>query len=278
MIKYINIDPIVFALGPLQIRWYGLMYLVGFAAAWWLGRIRADRLGPEGAYRRIDDLIFYGVLGAVLGGRVGYVLFYQVERLVQDPVYLLRIWEGGMSFHGGLLGVILALYLFGRRHGLGLFQVSDFVAPLVPIGLGAGRIGNFINGELWGRVTNLSWGVQLPCGSFPSYCRGLPPDALWSVPVHASQLYEAVMEGLVLFLILWVFTQRPRPVMAASGLFLLGYGLFRFVVEFVRQPDAHLGFVALDWLTMGQLLSMPMIVAGLLLMGLAYRARQPRTM
>ncbi len=276
MIQYTNIDPIVFALGPLQVRWYGLMYLVGFAAAWWLGRIRADRLGPEEAYRRIDDLIFYGVLGAVLGGRVGYVLFYQGERLVQDPVYLLRIWEGGMSFHGGLLGVILALYLFARRHGLSLFQVSDFVAPLVPIGLGAGRIGNFINGELWGRATDLSWGVQLPCGSFPAYCRGLPPDALWSVPLHASQLYESLLEGLILFLILWFFTQRPRPVMAASGLFLLGYGLFRFVVEFVRQPDAHLGFVALDWLTMGQLLSLPMIAGGLLLMGLAYR-RQPRT-
>ncbi len=278
MIQYISFDPIVIALGPLQVRWYGLMYLLGFAAAWWLGRLRADRLGiGREALRRMDDLIFYGVLGVVLGGRIGYVLFYQSEHLMRDPLYLLRIWEGGMSFHGGLLGVILAMYLFARRSGLGFFQVTDFVAPLVPVGLGAGRIGNYINGELWGRYTDMPWGVQLPCDRFPAYCAGVPADALWSLPLHASQLYEALLEGLILFLVLWSFTRLPRPVMATSGLFLSVYGLFRFLVEFVRQPDAHLGFVALDWLTMGQILSLPMMAGGIMLLGLAYRGHRPRT-
>jgi phosphatidylglycerol:prolipoprotein diacylglycerol transferase len=272
MIKYPEIDPVALALGPLQLRWYGLMYLVGFFGAWWLARIRVERLGLAGDGRqRVDDLLFYAVLGVVLGGRVGFALFYQFERLLEEPLFVLRIWEGGMSFHGGLLGVIVALWLFGRRHGIGFFRLTDFAAPLVPIGLGAGRIGNFINGELWGRPTDVAWAFQVPCERFPAYCAGLPYDRLWSLPLHPSQLYEAVLEGVLLFGILWWFSSRPRPLMSVSGLFLLCYGLFRFAVEFVRQPDDYLGFIALDWVTMGQLLSLPMIAGGLLLLVLAYR-------
>jgi phosphatidylglycerol:prolipoprotein diacylglycerol transferase len=272
MFKYSEIDPVALALGPLQLRWYGLMYLVAFLAAWWLARLRVARLGLEGGgQKQIDDLVFYGVLGVVLGGRIGYALFYQFDRLLVEPWFLLRIWEGGMSFHGGLLGVMAAVWWFSRRYGIGFFRVSDFVAPLVPIGLGAGRVGNFINGELWGRVTDMPWGVQLPCARFPDACAGLPYDALWSLPLHASQLYEAVLEGPVLFAVLWLFSARPRPAMSVSGVFLLCYGGFRFAVEFVRQPDAHLGFVALDWLTMGQLLSLPMLAGGVVLLAVSYR-------
>lgn len=273
MFHYSPIDPVAAALGPLQIRWYGLMYLVGFLAAWWLGRRRARRFEGGLSARQVDDLVFYCILGVVLGGRIGYVLFYQTGVLLDDPLYLLRIWEGGMSFHGGFLGVLLGLWLFGRRQGLPLFRLGDFVAPLAPIGLGVGRIGNFINGELWGRTTELPWGVRLPCALYPEQCAGLPAGSLWSLPLHPSQLYEAALEGLALFLILWLFSSRPRPVMAVSGLFLLCYGLFRFLVELVRQPDAHLGFLAFDWLTMGQLLSLPMLLAGAVLLGLAYRSR-----
>lgn len=271
MFHYSLIDPVALALGPLNVRWYGLMYLVGFLVAWWLGRRRAEQFEGGLTHRHIDDLIFYCVLGVVLGGRIGYVLFYQTGVLQQDPLYLLRIWEGGMAFHGGLLGVMLAIYLFGRRYGFGFFRLSDFVAPLVPIGLGAGRIGNFINGELWGRVTDLHWGVQVPCASFPAQCAGLPLDSHWSPPLHPSQLYEAGLEGLALFAILWIFSARPRPTMAVSGMFLLFYGLFRFLVEFARQPDAHLGFLAFDQFTMGQLLSLPMLLGGVVLLFLAYR-------
>ncbi len=273
MFHFSPIDPVAIALGPLQVRWYGLMYLVGFLAAWWLGRQRAQRFEGGLSVRQVDDLVFYCILGVVLGGRIGYVLFYQTGLVLDDPLYLLRIWEGGMSFHGGFLGVLLALWMFGRRQRLPFFRLGDFIAPLAPIGLGVGRIGNFTNGELWGRATDLSWGVQLPCTLYPERCKDLPLDALWSLPLHPSQLYEAVLEGLVLFLILWFFSARPRPMMAVSGLFLLCYGLFRFLVEFVRQPDGHLGFLAFDWLTMGQLLSLPMLLAGVLLLGLAYRSK-----
>jgi len=275
MISFPDIDPVALGVGPLQVRWYGLMYLLGFLAAWWLGRRRAPRLDGI-SIRQIDDLLFYCVLGVVLGGRLGYTLFYQWDAVLADPLYLFRIWEGGMSFHGGMLGVAIAVWLFARKAGVPFFKLMDYVAPLVPIGLGAGRIGNYVNGELWGRATDLPWGVQVPCVRFPEQCRELPLDAVWSLPLHPSQLYEALLEGLVLFLILWFYTARPRPAMAASGLFLLGYGAFRFLVEFLRQPDAHLGFLAFDWLTMGQLLSLPMILGGALLIGLAY-AKQTRT-
>jgi phosphatidylglycerol:prolipoprotein diacylglycerol transferase len=267
---YPELDPIALDLGPLKVRWYGVMYLVGFAAAWWLGRRRAARPGSGWKPQDIDDLIFYCAIGVVAGGRLGYILFYGFQDWLADPLRLLRIWEGGMSFHGGLLGVLIAVGLFCRAQGRLFFAVTDFLAPLVPIGLGAGRIGNFINGELWGAPTTSVAGMQLPCARFPEHCAGLPADVLFSLPHHASQLYEAALEGLVLFLILWVYSSRPRPTMAVSGLFLVGYGAFRFLVEFVRLPDAHLGYLAFDWLTMGQLLTVPMVVAGAALMALAH--------
>ncbi|AHF02909.1 prolipoprotein diacylglyceryl transferase [Marichromatium purpuratum 984] len=271
MLTYPDIDPVALALGPLQIHWYGLMYLLGFAAAWGLGRWRAARPDSGWSGIMVDDLIFYGVIGVILGGRLGYMLFYGLEQVLADPLALLRVWEGGMSFHGGLLGVLIATALFARRQGLTFFQATDFLAPLVPLGLLAGRIGNFINGELWGHRTSLPWGVQLPCDRFPRQCLDQPATTLLSPAVHASQLYEALLEGLVLFVLLWLFSGRPRPTMAVSGLFLVGYGVARFSVEFVRLPDAHLGYLAFGWLTMGQLLTLPMILAGALLLALAYR-------
>lgn len=274
MLTYPDIDPVALALGPLQIHWYGLMYLVGFALAWSLGRWRAahapDASQPRWTAEMVDDLIFYGVIGTIVGGRLGYMLFYGFDQLVANPLNLLKVWEGGMAFHGGLIGVLIAILLFARRHRMHFFEVGDFLAPLVPLGLLAGRIGNFINGELWGHQTDLPWGMRLPCQQFPAYCADLPAGTLWSPAVHASQLYQAMLEGLILFLILWIFSSKPRPMMAVSGLFLLGYGLARVAVEFVRVPDAHIGYLAFGWVTMGQLLSTPMILAGALLLALAY--------
>ncbi len=276
MLTYPSIDPIAVAIGPLKIHWYGLMYLLGFALAWTLGRWRASRPGPGEGWtaEMVDDVIFYCVIGVIAGGRLGYMLFYGYDQILANPLNLFKVWEGGMSFHGGLIGVLIAMGLFGRKYRLRFFQVADFVAPLVPLGLLAGRIGNFINGELWGHGTDLAWGMRLPCARFPEHCVGLPADAVWSLPVHASQLYEATLEGLVLFVALWLFSRRPRPTMAVSGLFLLLYGLFRFGVELVRLPDAHIGYLAFDWLTMGQLLSLPMLLAGAVLLGLAYAVPQ----
>lgn len=254
-----EINPVALDLGPLQIHWYGLMYLIGFAAAWWLGIRRARQEGSGWSEEQISDVIFWGAMGVVLGGRAGYVLFYNFERFLDDPLWLFAVWEGGMSFHGGLLGVIAAMYLFGRKHHKSLFEMTDFIAPLIPIGLGAGRIGNFIGGELWGRVTDQPWGVIFPRGG--------------DLPRHPSQLYEFVLEGLVLFLVLWWFSAKPQPRMAVSGLFLVLYGSFRSLVEFVREPDAHLQFVAFEWLTMGQLLSLPMIVFGAVLLLWAYNGQ-----
>jgi phosphatidylglycerol:prolipoprotein diacylglycerol transferase len=270
MLTYPDIDPVALALGPVSIHWYGVMYLIGFAAFWALGRYRASRAGSGWSPQMVDDVLFYGVIGVIAGGRLGYMLFYGFDQILADPLNLIRVWEGGMSFHGGLIGVMIAMWLFGRRRGLRFFEVTDFIAPLVPLGLLAGRIGNFINGELWGRATQLPWGMRLPCDRFPAYC---PGAAEWSPPLHPSQLYQAALEGLALFLLLWVFSARPRPTMAVSGLFLLGYGSFRFAVELVRVPDAHLGYLAFGWVTMGQLLSLPMVLAGALLMTLAYRRR-----
>jgi len=257
MLTYPTIDPVAIHLGPLQVHWYGIMYLVGFSAAWWLGRYRADR-DPKWTPEQVGDLIFYGALGVILGGRLGYILFYDLAAYIQSPLNIFKIWLGGMSFHGGLLGVITALWLYGRRLGKGFFEVTDFVAPLVPIGLGAGRIGNFINGELWGRVSELPWAMVFS-----------DPRA-GGLPRHPSQLYEALLEGLLLFVIVWVFSRKPRPLMAVSGMFLLFYGLFRFFVEFTRMPDAQLGLIAFDWMSMGQLLSLPMIALGVLFLGRAY--------
>ena len=270
MLSYPDIDPVALALGPIKVHWYGLMYLVGFAGGWWLGRIRARRPDSGWTQQQVDDLLFYIVLGVVLGGRLGYVLFYSFPQLVEQPLSLFRIWEGGMSFHGGLLGVLLAMWVYGRRRGRGFFELTDFIAPLVTVGLGAGRIGNFINGELWGKVTDMPWGMQLPCRGYPQYCAGLG-EAQMSPPVHPSQLYEALLEGLVLFLILWIYSSRPRPAMAVSGLFLICYGVFRFGVELVRLPDAHLGYLMFGWVTMGQILTLPMILAGVILFWSAHR-------
>ncbi|GGX87427.1 prolipoprotein diacylglyceryl transferase [Litchfieldella qijiaojingensis] len=257
MLTYPNIDPVAIQIGPLAVHWYGLMYVVGFLAAWWLGRRRAARIGLTG--EDIGDLLFYGAIGVVAGGRLGYVLFYGLDRLLDNPLWLFQVWDGGMSFHGGLIGVLLAAWLFARKHRLAFFQLTDFVAPLVPIGLGAGRIGNFINHELPGRVTELPWGMPFP---------SMGPE-----PRHPSSLYEALLEGALLFAILWFVSATPRSRGMISGLFLLLYGVFRFSVEFVRLPDAHIGFIAFGWVTMGMLLTLPMIAAGLAL--IAWSCGQP---
>jgi len=251
-------DPTAFSLGPLHVRWYGLMYLVGFLSAWWLARRRAAAPRSTWTLTDVDDFIFFSAFGVILGGRLGWMLFYGTERILTEPLSVLRIWEGGMSFHGGLIGVLLALAWFARSRGKRLVDVFDFAAPLPAIGFGAGRIGNFINGELWGKPTDVPWAVVVD-----------------GVPLHASQLYEAALEGLVLFLILWWFTAQPRFRWAPSGLFLVCYGVFRFAVEFVRVPDSNRGYLFLDWVTMGQLLSLPMILAGLAMLAVAYRQRQP---
>ncbi len=253
MFQYPQFDPVAFHIGPVPVRWYGLMYLVGFAAGWWLARIRARRAGAVCTPAQVDDLLFYVALGVILGGRIGYMLFYGWDQMLAAPWRLFFIWEGGMSFHGGFLGVLLAVYLFARKIDRAFWDVIDFVAPVVPIGLGAGRIANFINGELWGRPTDVPWAVIVD-----------------GEPRHATQLYEAFLEGVVLFVILWVFSSRPRPTMAVSGAFLLGYGLFRSAVEFLRLPDAHIGYLAFGWVTMGHLLTLPMVIAGILLLWLAY--------
>ncbi len=257
MIMYPDIDPIAFRIGPLRVHWYGIMYLLGFGAAWGLARYRATRPASSWKAVDVDDLIFFGMLGVILGGRIGYVLFYGMSFwTAHNPWYPFEIWDGGMSFHGGLLGVILAMTLFAWRRGRNVADVYDFAAPLPPLGLFFGRIGNFINGELWGKPTTLPWG-------FDYHGQVLQP----------SQLYEAFFEGIVLFTLMWWFTSRPRPRLAPSGLFLLIYGTFRFLVEFVRLPDPQLGYLAWGWLTMGQLLSLPMILVGAALLTYAYTAR-----
>lgn len=256
-----DIDPVALQLGPLQIHWYGLMYIVGFGAAWWLGVVRARQPGSGWSEQQVSDLIFWGAVGVIAGGRMGYVLFYHFDYFLQNPLWLFAVWEGGMSFHGGFIGVVVVLWLFARRHGKSFFALADFIAPLIPIGLGAGRLGNFIGGELWGRVTDQTWGVIFPAAG----------DGLAR---HPSQLYQMLLEGVLLFVVLWWFSSRPRPTMAVAGLFVLLYGVFRIIVEFFREPDAHLGLVAFDWLSMGQLLSLPMLVLGGLLLLLAYRGKK----
>lgn len=258
MLTYPGFDPIAFAVGPVQVHWYGIMYLVGFAAAWWLARRRAAVRGSTWKAEDVDDFIFFAMLGVILGGRIGYVLVYGSAYWREDLLYIFRIWEGGMSFHGGLAGVLVAIAIFARRRGRAIADVFDFAAPLPGIGLLAGRIGNFINGELWGKATDVPWGFEVN-----------------GVVRHATQLYEAALEGLVLFALLWWFTSTPRPRLAASGLFLAFYGAARSFVEIWRVPDAQIGYLAGDWLTMGQLLSLPLLFAGVVLLVIAYRRREP---
>jgi phosphatidylglycerol---prolipoprotein diacylglyceryl transferase len=268
MIQYPGFNPIAFEIGPfgefgpLKVHWYGIMYLVAFAAAWWLGRVRAKKPGSTWKVEDIDDFMFFGMLGTILGGRLGYVFFYGLEFWSKDPLYPFKITDGGMSFHCGLLGVVIAFAIFAVRRRRRIGDVFDFAAALPGIGIFAVRIGNFINGELWGKPTDVPWGFVVN-----------------GVGRHATQLYEAVLEGLVLFVILWWFTAKPRPRWAPAGLFLLVYSLGRLTVEFWRLPDEHLnteaqGYLFGGWFTMGMLLSLPMLVAGVALLITAYRRRE----
>jgi phosphatidylglycerol:prolipoprotein diacylglycerol transferase len=258
MLQYPGFNPIAIEIGPVKVHWYGIMYLLGFGAAWWLARRRASQARSTWKPNDVDDLIFYCMLGVILGGRIGYVLFYGLGFWARDLWYPFKIWEGGMSFHGGLLGVIVAAGAYALRHRRSIADVWDFTVPLPTLGLFFGRIGNFINGELWGKPTHVPWGFNVN-----------------GVERHPSQLYEAGLEGLVLFAIVWWFSSRPRPRLATSGVFLLGYGIARFVLEFVRLPDEHIGYLAGGWLTMGQVLSFPMIVTGIAFLAYAYRVRTP---
>jgi phosphatidylglycerol:prolipoprotein diacylglycerol transferase len=261
MLIHPQFDPIAISLGPLAIRWYGLMYLVGFVLFIILGRSRAKRFPERGfTAQSLDDLLFYGVLGVVVGGRLGQVLFYDPGYYFEHPLEIGAVWKGGMSFHGGFLGVLVAMALYARKAKLGFWQVTDFIAPLVPTGLAAGRFGNFINGELWGRAADpsLPWSMIFPQAGDPVIAR------------HPSQLYEMGMEGLALFAILWWYSARPRPPMAVSAVFLIGYGCFRFIGEYFREPDA--GIFGLSYsVSMGQWLSLPMVLAGIYLLLRAHR-------
>lgn len=249
MLHFPVIDPVAFAIGPLKVHWYGLMYLIGFIMAFVLAQWRVKRYHLAWTSDDVGDLIFYCALGVIIGGRLGYMIFYDTSQLMANPLRLFKLWEGGMSFHGGLLGVITAMVVFAARFKKSFLDVADFVTPLVPLGLLAGRLGNFINGELWGRASDVPWAMV-----FPSV------DAL---PRHPSQLYELGLEGVVLFIVVWCYARKPRPAGCVSAIFLIGYGLSRLVIECFREPDVQLGFVAFDWLTMGQLLSLPMVLGGI---------------
>ena len=260
MLVHPQFDPIAIHLGPLAVRWYGLMYLLGFALFILLGRYRIKQ-NPRGAFttNMLDDMLFYGVLGVILGGRLGHVIFYQLGYYLQHPLEVFAVWQGGMSFHGGFLGVITAMALLARKYKLPWLAVTDFIAPLVPLGLGAGRIGNFINAELWGRPADVPWAMIFP-----------DVDA---IPRHPSQLYEFALEGLAFFILMWLYSAKPRPVGAVSGMFLVGYGVFRSLAEFFREPDdGFMGVLTLG-ISMGQWLSLPMIVAGVIMIAWAYRTR-----
>jgi phosphatidylglycerol:prolipoprotein diacylglycerol transferase len=259
MLVHPQFDPIALHLGSLGIHWYGLMYLVGFLGGLWLGKWRIRHTpNPVMTERELDDLLFYIALGVILGGRLGYVIFYQPVYFLQHPLEIPMLWQGGMSFHGGFLGVLTAVWLFTRKYQKRWLALMDFIAPLATIGLGAGRMGNFINGELWGKATDLPWGMVFP--------------QVDSLPRHPSQLYEFALEGVALFLLLWLYSRKPRPVGAVSALFLIGYGASRFTVEFAREPDAFLGPLALG-MSMGQWLSLPMILIGIWMWAWAHKPR-----
>lgn len=274
MIPYPDIDPVAVDLGRLKIHWYGVMYLLAFASAWWLGKRQALRPGSLLKPAQVEDLIFYGALGVVIGGRLGSVFFYNLDSFLQNPLYLLKINEGGMSFHGGFIGVLVAMAWYQRKLGCRFFELTDFVAPLVPLGIAAGRFGNFINAELWGAPTNAAWGVKLSCERFPAAYYSDYAGPLCLSPRHPTQLYEMLLEGVLLFVVLWILARKPRPVMLISGYFLLLYGIARCAVEFIRLPDAHIGYLMnTDWLTRGIVLSLPMIVAGIIMLLLARRGQ-----
>lgn len=257
MFIYPRINPIAFYLGPLKVHWYGLMYLFSFFVGWLLALYRAKRTEGGWTKDQIADLVFFMALGVIVGGRTGYMLFYDFSNFIHAPWIIIKVWEGGMSFHGGLLGAVFMLWLWARKFNKTLIEVGDFVAPIVPIGLAAGRIGNFINGYLWGRVTTVPWAMIYPQADL--------------LPRHPSEIYEFLLEGVTLFIILWWFSSKLRPRWAVSGLFLLLYGSFRFFCEFFRQPDPQLGFIAFHWVTMGQLLSFPMVIVGAIFLVIAYR-------
>ncbi|MSQ18977.1 MAG: prolipoprotein diacylglyceryl transferase [Betaproteobacteria bacterium] len=262
MLVHPNFDPIALQIGPIAIRWYGLMYLIGFAAFFFLARRRSRTQPWSGAtYQLVDDMLFYGVLGVILGGRLGYVLFYKPLHFLGNPLDIIKVWEGGMSFHGGFLGVLVAALLVARNHKIHWLALTDFIVPMVPIGLATGRIGNFINAELYGRVTDVAWGMVFRVAG------------AGNLPRHPSQLYQFALEGVTLFIVLWMFSMKQRPTGAVSGLFLISYGVCRFVVEFYREPDDYLGLLSLGF-TMGQWLSLPMLIAGIWMMVWSYR-RQP---
>ncbi len=281
-LRFPDFDPVIFSVGPVSLHWYGLMYLVGFVFAMWLAVRRAKRPNSGWTQNEVENLLYAGFVGVFLGGRIGYVLFYNLPLFLEDPLYLFRVWDGGMSFHGGLIGVICVMLIFAYRTKRTFFQVSDFIAPLIPFGLGAGRLGNFINGELWGRVDpNFRFAMLFP-GSRSEDIGLLASHPEWQqlfntygvLPRHASQLYEMALEGIVLFIILNLFIRKPRPTGSVSGLFLIGYGAFRIIVEFFRQPDAQFTGAWVQYISMGQILSIPMIVAGIAMMVWAYRRPQ----
>lgn len=252
MLQHPSIDPVAFEIGPLQVHWYGLMYLLGFIAAWGLAMLRQRRPDSGWSAEEVSDLIFFAALGVIIGGRLGYMLFYDFSTLIHKPWAAFMLWQGGMSFHGGLIGVITAMWLFARKSRKNFLKVTDFIAPLVPVGLALGRLGNFINGELWGRPTDIPWGMVFPLAD--------------NQPRHPSQLYEFFLEGVLLFVFLWWYSSRPRSTGKVSGWFLIAYSLARICVEFFREPDQHIGYIAFGWLTMGQLLSLPMLAVGIILL------------